>query len=303
MATRKLLLIVPYFGRPVRWLDFFLASCARNPRVDWLLVTDFAIPNRPANVLHREIALPAYLEFVRRKLELGLPWTHAYKLCDLKPALGYLHHDVARDYEFWGYSDMDLVYGDLLGPYEPLMDEFDIISSHTYLLAGHLAVYRTMEETLTLFSRHPAWREKFAKAENVHFDEKYMTSMLMPPVRPSTLRFAERLVATPEIGGRTLKVLFKEQYTTFMGEDWLLPGGRLAQPAVWTWDHGVVTNDVMQRSVLYAHFSHWNSGRWGNTEGPDAGAWNAAGEQAFPKRPYGEIGKFTVSREGFRILE
>ena len=303
MAIRKLVLIVPYFGQPVKWLDFFLASCAANPGVDWLLVSDFDIQHRPANVMHLKVALPAYLDFIQRKLELQLDWGHAYKLCDLKPALGYLHHDVTRDYEFWGYSDIDLVYGDLLAPYGPLMDEFDIISSHTYLLAGHLAVYRTMEETLTLFSRHGAWREKFAKNENVHFDEKYMTALLMPAVKPSNLRFAERLIATAEIGGKTLKVLFKEQYTTFMGEDWLLPGGHLAQPTIWTWDRGVVTNDVMPGNILYGHFSHWNSGRWGNVNGSHAGAWNSAGPQAFPKRPYDQIRKFTVSHEGFAIIE
>jgi hypothetical protein len=267
------------------------------------VISDFDIPHRPSNILHMKVPLPAYLGFVQHKLDLRLEWSDAYKLCDLKPALGLLHHDVTRQYEFWGDTDMDLVYGDVLGPYVPFMDEFDIISSHTCIAAGHLTVYRTMDETLTLFSRYPHWREKFSGGVHVHYDERYMTNLLMPKVKQSNLRFAERFVTEPVIGGKRLKALFKEQYTTYNGEDWLLPGGKLAQPTAWTWDRGVVSNDVMGPGILYAHFSHWNSGRWGNVDAGHAGAWKSAGPDAFPKRPYDEIRKFTVSHEGFKIIE
>ena len=36
-----------------------------------------------------------------------------YKLCDYKPAYGEIFAPELSGYDFWGYGDMDLVFGDL----------------------------------------------------------------------------------------------------------------------------------------------------------------------------------------------
>ncbi len=295
---KKLLIIIPYFGRPIRWMNFFLASCAANPGVDWLIISDFPLPRRPGNVSHIHTTLPDYIAYIAGGLNIDIRWTEAYKLCDLKPALGFLHRDIADNYQFWGYSDLDLVYGAILDAYGPHLDEFDIISSHTYLLAGHFSVYRTAPHTYSLFSAFRDWKRVFCTDRYLHFDEIVMTEMLMPKLNRAYLKWAGQFAFEQQVDGKKLKLLFKEQYSTFNG-DWLLPDGRLTRPSRWLWSNGVLHNDVMPAPLLYAHFSLWNSGRWGETDGPDAGIWHKGHEKQFPVVPYEDIARFSVTRDGF----
>ena len=36
-----------------------------------------------------------------------------YKLCDLKPAYGHIHERDIAGYRFFGYGDIDIVYGQI----------------------------------------------------------------------------------------------------------------------------------------------------------------------------------------------
>ena len=137
---KKLLLIIPYFGEKPKWFNFFLCSLSHNPEIDWMLITDFEIHSKPKNCIHLHTKYDHYRNFICNKLGINFSNPSPYKLCDLKPAYGFLHYDYVLNYQFWGYSDIDLVYGNILDKYDHLLNEFDVISSHTWLLAGHLTL-------------------------------------------------------------------------------------------------------------------------------------------------------------------
>ena len=47
---------------------------------------------------------------------LGINFTQkhkAYKLCGCKPFYGVIHKEELRGYDYWGFGDIDLIYGDL----------------------------------------------------------------------------------------------------------------------------------------------------------------------------------------------
>lgn len=297
---KKLIIIVPYFGSRPKWFDFYMASCAKNPDMDFLLVTDFPIDHKPTNVIHLQKAFPEYKSFITKKLEINPQWDEPYKLCDLKPALGYLHLDIVRNYQFFGYSDLDLVYGNVLEQYDSLMAENDVISSHTYLMAGHFAVYRTMKETLTLFSRVPAWRKAFSIKNHIHFDEIVMSNLLMPAVNRMEMKFAPQYSFIKTLDAKNLKILFKEQFTTF-NRNYLLPNGNLTRPTQWVWNKGELSNDVIDKKLIYAHFSLWNSGKWGDTADVECGAWHKNKQTTFHSLPYDDITCFCISADGFKL--
>jgi hypothetical protein len=54
---------------------------------------------------------------VEQKLNIvldGFDSTWYYKLCDFKPALAYLFPDIVRSTDkFWGYGDMDVIWGNV----------------------------------------------------------------------------------------------------------------------------------------------------------------------------------------------
>lgn len=298
---KKLVLLIPHFGKPVPWLPFFLVSCARNPLVDWYIISDYPLGDRPDNVKHIETSFPDYQSLASKKLGVKLAWPEAYKLCDMKPMLGLIHQDIVAKYPFWGYGDIDLVYGNLLAVYAPLMQKHDVISSVNFLLAGHLSVFRTLPETLSLFSDVKGWRSALQTPKYVSFDEGMMTKTLLPPgVDMDRLRYAQGITFHREFKGCRLSVLFKEQFTTF-NEPQLLPDGRLALVSCWRWQEGELRCDVLDGNIAYAHFSAWHSGRYGKNN-PDLGVWKRNQNTSFPDVHYRAINDFNVTRSGISLL-
>jgi hypothetical protein len=51
-----------------------------------------------------------------------------YKVVDVKPLFGFLFREYIQDYEFWAHVDNDLVFGNIAGLMNPMMDEFDVIT-------------------------------------------------------------------------------------------------------------------------------------------------------------------------------
>src|SRR5690554_4211993 len=114
MQQPSIILLIPYFGKWPAWFDFFLLSCEYNPTVQWKFYTDCHVPDvAPRNVRFQYITFAEYKEKVSLELDISFNPQNPYKLCDLKPALGFIHEEDVEGYDFWGFSDIDLVYGDL----------------------------------------------------------------------------------------------------------------------------------------------------------------------------------------------
>ena len=92
MQQPSIVLLIPYFGKWPVWFDFFLISCRFNTSIQWIIYTDCPIPeNSPDNVKYKKISFKDYNIFVSDKLGINFNPDNPYKLCDLKPALGFIH--------------------------------------------------------------------------------------------------------------------------------------------------------------------------------------------------------------------
>lgn len=111
---RSIVFIIPYFGRFHNYFQLWLNSCAANPTVDWLIFTDdkrlFIYPD---NVHVIYTTLQEVKNRVENTFHMSVWLEHAYKLCDLKPLYGMIFKNELRGYDFWGYCDVDLIWGDI----------------------------------------------------------------------------------------------------------------------------------------------------------------------------------------------
>ncbi len=65
-----------------------------------------------------------------------------YKLCDLRPLYGILFEQEVQNYDFWGYCDCDLIFGDI----RSFVTE-DVLDSHNSILGlGHFHLQRTKDQ-------------------------------------------------------------------------------------------------------------------------------------------------------------
>ena len=153
----SVLIIIPWFGPWPAWMRFFVESCRWNPTVDWLLLSDAQPPEHlPPNLRVVTTKFEDYRELIARRLDIRPAWADAYMLCDLKPALGFIHQSEIAGYDYWGYGDLDVIYGDIRGFYTPEILVHDVISTHGHIVSGHFALLRTTPHVITAFQQIPA---------------------------------------------------------------------------------------------------------------------------------------------------
>jgi hypothetical protein len=287
---RSIRIIIPWFGPWPAWMRCFIESCRWNPTVDWLLFSDAPPPDDlPPNLRIVTIGFADYRALVASRLGINLEWTDAHKLCDVKPALGFIHEPEIAGYDYWGYGDLDVIYGNIRHFFTPQVLTHDLVTTHEHIVAGHLTVLRTTPRMLTAFRRIPRWRAQLSTPRHRSFD-KQVFSRLFLPIRGR--RIWRRLI-TPYLGGG----YFQEQFSTHIWPLKWIDGGT-NYPQRWFWDRGRLTTDSSgDREFLYAHFTHWNSNRW---VGNDVASWKTLDRLVSfrDERPTG----FTISAKGFTPL-
>lgn len=171
---KNVAILIPYFGAWPRWFDLWLETCRRNPDFDFMFLTDIKEPEIQLPNVHY---IPYTLEKVSRQAEkvLGMEVDIAYpfKVCDFRPAFGEIFQDIIRGYEFWGWGDIDVFYGDI-GSFitHRILQNYDIISVREGFLAGELTLMRNWDLVNRLYQRSPDHKEVFAKRESFNFSEK-----------------------------------------------------------------------------------------------------------------------------------
>lgn len=173
-------LVIAYFGRWPAWMDYYWASCAANPQVHWQIFTDAGTPqNLPENVFVRAMTLEE-LDF-RASGTIGYPINlrHPYKVCDLKPAYGEIFASELKDYQYWGYTDLDIIYG-RLGVFLELegFSASDVFTSAPRLVVGHFTIFRNTHHLQCLYRKTPNLQDILQHYECQAFDEKAFADVL-----------------------------------------------------------------------------------------------------------------------------
>lgn len=166
---KSIVIIFPYFGTlPVQY-KMWRASALRNPSVDFMFFTDAEI--EPAkNIIVHKMLFRDFQQIVQKSFDFPIILDRPYKLCEYKQAYGYILQDYIKQYDFWGFGDLDLVYGDIR--------EFftEHVLSYKFLLGwGHLTLLRNDEDATTYFMKqvegYQNYKDAFTTSKITFFDE------------------------------------------------------------------------------------------------------------------------------------
>lgn len=185
----KIALIIPYFTvYPPIWLNLNFYSCSKQSNIDFIYFTDcdeiIHLASKYSNIICHKISFEDYCNNVSNRLGLAFHPQHAYKLCDLKPFYGFIHEDILKQYDFWGYGDNDLVYGNLeVLTSDNMLNSYDVITTMSERIAGHFAIFRNNEKYRTLGFKCLQWKEHLLLNEHVGFDESDWVRLVLPEKR------------------------------------------------------------------------------------------------------------------------
>lgn len=170
--NKRCVLILPYFGQFNNYFPFFLKSCGANPTYTWMIFTDNEFKYAcPENVHVIKTTLDEIRKIANEKFGFKIVLESAYKLCDYKPAYGFLFEKYIKDFDYWGHCDCDLIFGNLEKNVTPLLNEdYDKLFA-----AGHLTIYKNTYDNnrrfMKSFKGRVLYKEAFTTDKIFVFDE------------------------------------------------------------------------------------------------------------------------------------
>jgi hypothetical protein len=170
MTSPSIRLVVPHFGPRPAYFPLVVRSMAANPDVSWLLLTEQPVPDAPPNVAVQLCEFEDLAKRIQSHFEFEISLERPYKLCDFRPAFGEIFADELTGYDFWGHSDLDLVFGRIRAHLPAAAFEADKI-----LFNGNFSLYRNTAETAGWY-RHEvgkvSYRDAMTNPAAMHFDER-----------------------------------------------------------------------------------------------------------------------------------
>lgn len=236
-------LILPYFGRFNSYFPLFLESCRRNEFVDWLVFCDDRTNyDYPQNVKVHYTSLAEIRERIQSQWDFEVNVDSGYRLCTFRPAYGEIFSDFIAHYEYWGFCDCDLIWGNLERFLPRNYREYDRIGRF-----GHCMLVRNCDHMNRLYRYSEAYKTAFSSdLDLLFFDEqgfKYLCDVL------GKRTWKARGIADFYPRCHRFKLIDSEsEYTN--------PNAR----QIFSWDNGelmrhyLMGGDVQEHVMTYIHF-------------------------------------------------
>jgi len=166
---KSIVIVFPYFGTlPIQY-KMWRASALQNPSVDFMFFTDADV--KPAdNIIVHQMKFRDFQQITQNAFDFPIILDRPYKLCEYKHAYGYILHNYIKNYDFWGFGDLDLVYGDIRSFLT------NSVLEHKFLLGwGHLTLLHNDNDVNTYFMKqeigYQNYRTAFTTSRITFFDE------------------------------------------------------------------------------------------------------------------------------------
>ncbi|MBK5214577.1 MAG: hypothetical protein JJE55_13055 [Flavobacteriaceae bacterium] len=176
---KSILLIIPYIGKWPLWFDAHLVSMAKNPTINWLFITDCEIPEKfPENVQFIKTTFVELNQKINNSLDVKVVLS-ARKLCDIRPAFGKIFKEYIDGYHFWGFCDVDIIWGNIRKFItDDLLEEYDIISALENMACGHFTIFKNHEKNLNIYKNDPDYKKVFEAPKHLRYDEIGLTNII-----------------------------------------------------------------------------------------------------------------------------
>ena len=237
-----------------------MESCKWNKDIHWKIMTDCGEVSNPAeNVELIPMSFPEFSTLVSDRLHINFQPEGPYKCCDIKPVLGYVFENKIKEYTFWGFGDLDVIYGNLREYYtDLLLDRYDLISTHKTRISGHLCLLRNNDVMRNAFRKVSGWKKVLEAPEHKVFDEKHFSRLF---VKHKNWPFWVRR-CFDQFSSLQRKSFFKETFSTpGLRFNWI--DGSRNFPTLWFCKpNGLTNNRDGSRQFPYMHFMHWKGDVW-----------------------------------------
>lgn len=161
-----------------------------------------------------------------------------------------IHADELEQYEYLGFGDIDLIYGELGSWLKSVRKSTTVISTHIDRISGHFALFKNTPKVLKKAFRIPKWKELLTSDKHYSIDEGRFSFAHFPVMfalfcifqnKLNMRRFAKRMC-------KILRWFYPQIYLHEMHTTPLPKKGE-----IWKYDKGHIY-DPQNRELPYLHF-------------------------------------------------
>lgn len=151
--NNKIAFVICWFGKLPTYFQLWAKTCAYNREFDFLILTDDSMPsNLPKNVRYVPFENQTFRERVEQRIIKNSSLKHAYRLCDFRPLYGIILSEELKGYDYWGYCDVDLIWGQI----SHLLSVSEIYNYDAVFNAGHFTLYKNTADMNCMFTKEGA---------------------------------------------------------------------------------------------------------------------------------------------------
>ena len=246
---KSIALVEVWFGPFPKWYNLYLLSCGMNQTIDFFVFCDGKIPKHyPKNVHFVRLTEQELKEKVLAKF--GVEFKRP-NIGDLRPAMGSLFEDYLKDFDFWGYNDSDLIWGDIRHFItEDLLGNYDIITSCRASIVGQFTIFRNKSLTKYIHRIIPHFEQRICSGKPGYTEENLLNQMV------EVFRY--------RVYRKQLQVHDEENSTEWMEwalkleltekgnlDDWFWEKGPCE------WEGGHLCHSATRAEVMFFHFKNW----------------------------------------------
>lgn len=170
--NKKCTFIILYFGKLPNYFNLFLRSCKYNSDYMWIVFTDDdAEYEWPSNVMRVLMTFEELKQKIQSKFDFEIKIGEPHKLCDYKPAYGYIFEDFIGNSAYWGHCDIDIILGNM----NKFLDDLLTQGYNKLFCLGHMELYQNTYENNRTFmlpvSGEYWYKESFTSNKTTVFDE------------------------------------------------------------------------------------------------------------------------------------
>ena len=158
---------MPWFADKMPdYYNLWALSASYNKDYDFYIISNLKFNSDYSNIF----LINYSFEDLKYKFEenLGLiNLKRPYKLCDYKIAYGYIFKEIVDGYDYWGFSDFDIIYGEL----NKFIKDTELVNYDRFGVDGHFSLLKNSTEINCLFLKKHNYKEAytFNEVKNTDF--------------------------------------------------------------------------------------------------------------------------------------
>lgn len=168
MKNNEIAIICPYFGTLPENFEATKYTMINNKKIDWIIITDNKLNSSAENIQIVQMNFEAFKCIVQKKI--GTNIYNVYKLCDYKVLYGKIFEEYINKYAFWGFCDLDMVFGDI----DSYLSDNKLLQNYDKIFdLGHFSIIRNKTEINNLYMKYSNYKELLNSEYIYVLDESY----------------------------------------------------------------------------------------------------------------------------------